>query len=574
MRGGRRGSGPWAVAAWTLAIALPLAFLALFFLWPVVSLIATGFVADGRLDLSGIPEVFGSARTWHVIRQTLAQASLATVLSVALGVPAAFVLYRLDFPGRTVLQGLMTIPFVLPTVVVGVAFSAVLGPGGPLAALGLERSLTAVIVALAFFNVTVVARTVGTFWARLDESASQAAQVMGASPVRAWLTVTLPALGPALASAAALVFLFCSTSFGIVLILGGREFANVETEIYRMTVQFLDLRGAAVLSLAQFALVAAVLVVSARLRSAGERAVQLLPDGRSLRRPTLRDVPVLAVFAATIVLLHAAPILTLAARSLRDSSGEWSVANYVALVQPPQEFPLSGSVLSAIWLSCRIAFVAALIAMVLGILIALVLSRRPASATARRGQSLFDALVMLPLGVSAVTLGFGLLLTMHRPLGIGLDLRTSAALIPIAQALVALPLVVRILLPVLRGIDPYLRFAATTLGASPLVVLRTIDLPLLGRSAGLALGFAFAASLGEFGATSFLVRPGEQTLPVAVAELISHQAPGAYGAGLAGAVVLGMVTAGAMLIAERLRIDRSALGSRASGSWAGSRAEW
>nr|WP_237464839.1 iron ABC transporter permease [Leucobacter luti] len=546
----------------------------LFFVWPVVSLIATGFVTDGRVDLSGVPEVFGAARTWRVIGQTLAQASLATIVSVALGVPAAYVLYRLDFPGRALLQGLMTVPFVLPTVVVGVAFSALLGPGGPLAALELERSLLAVVVALAFFNVTVVARTVGSFWARLDESGNRAAQVLGASPVRAWLTVTLPALGPALASAAALVFLFCSTSFGIVLILGGREFANVETEIYRMTVQFLDLRGAAVLSLAQFALVGLVLVVSSRLRDAGERAVQLLPDGQRSRRPALRDVPLLIVFAATILLLHAAPILTLVLRSLRTGAGDWTLGNYAALVRPPPEFPVQGSVLSAIWLSCRIAFVAALIAMVLGGLIALVLSRRPASPAARRGQRLFDGVVMLPLGVSAVTLGFGLLLTMHRPLGIGLDLRTSAALIPIAQALVALPLVVRVLLPVLRGIDPALRFAATTLGAGPGAVLRTIDLPLLGRSAGLALGFAFAASLGEFGATSFLVRPGEQTLPVVVAELIGHQTPGAYGAGLAGAVVLGMVTAAAMLGAERLRLDRSAGGSRASGSWAGSRVEF
>lgn len=573
MRRSRRAGGPWAVAAWTLAVALPLAFLALFFLWPVVSLVATGFVADGRLDLGGFAEVFGSPRTWRVIGQTLAQAGLATLVSVGLGVPAAFVLYRLDFPGRTILQGLMTVPFVLPTVVVGVAFSALLGPGGPLEFLGLERSMPTIVAALAFFNVTVVARTVGSFWSRLDESGSQAAQVLGASRVRAWLTVTLPALGPALASAGALVFLFCSTSFGIVLILGGREYANVETEIYRLTVQFLDLRGAAVLSLAQFALVGAVLIVSARLRRSGERAVQLLPEGNHARRPGLRDIPVIALFAATILLLHLLPVLTLLARSLRGPTGEWSLRNYAALITPPAELPLSGSVLNAIWLSCRVAVVAAVIAMVLGTLIAFVLSRRPTSRAARRGQSLFDGLVMLPLGVSAVTLGFGLLLTMHRPLGIGLDLRTSAALIPIAQALVALPLVVRVLLPVLRGIDPALRFAATTLGADAWAVLRTVDLPLLGRSLGLALGFAFASSLGEFGATSFLVRPGEQTLPVAVAELIGHQAPGAYGAGLAGAVVLGTVTAGAMLIFERLRTDRSARGSRGGGQWASSGAE-
>ncbi|MFT4232383.1 MAG: iron ABC transporter permease [Leucobacter sp.] len=556
------GSGPWGVAAWTLAAAIPLAFLAIFFLWPVASLVATGFADDGRLDLGGIPEVFGSARTWRVIGQTIAQAGLATLLSVALGIPAAHVLYRLDFPGRALLRGLLTVPFVLPTVVVGVAFSALIGPGGPLGRLGIEHSLLVIVAALAFFNVTVVARTVGSFWARLDDSAEAAARVLGANRFRAWTAITLPALAPAIASAASLVFLFSSTSFGIVLILGGRAFSNVETEIYRLTVQFLDLRGAAVLSLAQFAIVGIALTVSARLRGAGERAVQLREDGDRARRPGRGDLPALLVFAATVLLLHLAPFLALVLRSLRDRDGGWTLANYAALVHPPDDLPLDAPVLLAIWLSLRIALVAAVIAMVLGALIALVLSRRPASPTLRRGIVLLDGFVMLPLGVSAVTLGFGLLLTMHRPLGLGFDLRTSAALIPIAQALVALPLVVRTLLPVLRGIDQELRFAAAALGAGPLAVLLRIDLPMLGRSTGLALGFAFATSLGEFGATSFLVRPGAQTLPVAVAELIGHQAPGSYGAGLAAAVVLAALTAGVMLGAERLRPQH--LGTRGS----------
>ena len=543
-------------AGWTLAVLLPLGFIALFFLWPVVALIATGFVDDGGFDPSAIPEVFGSDRTWQVIGQTVLQAGCATALSLVLGLPAAYVLYRLEFPGRALLRGFLTIPFVLPTVVVGVAFTALLGAGGPLESLGLDRTFAGVVAALAFFNVTVVARTVGSFWARLDDRSVMAARVLGAGPVRAWCSVTLPALRPAIASAGALVFLFSSTSFGVVLILGGREFANVETEIYRLTVQFLDLRSAAVLSLAQFAIVGAALGVSARLRASGERAVELREESRRAARPGLGDLPVCLVFGATVLLLHVLPIATLVSRSLRAPDGTVTLAHYAALFDPASALPIDGTVVGAIWLSLRISAVAAALAMLLGMLIALVLSRRPRAVVLRRGMHLFDGLVMLPLGVSAVTLGFGLLLTMHRPLGIGFDLRTSIVLIPIAQALVALPLVVRTLLPVLRGIDHRLRFAAASLGAGPLAVLRTIDLPMLGRSAGLALGFAFAVSLGEFGATSFLVRPGEQTLPVVVAELIGHQATGSYGAGLAGAVLLGALTAGVMLVADRLRTDQ------------------
>ena len=172
--------------------------------------------------------------------------------------------------------------------------------------------------------------------------------------------------------------------------------------------------------------------------------------------------------------------------------------------------------------SWRVAVDATLLAMLLGCLVALVVSRRGRSRAERRGLGLLDAVFMLPLGVSAVTLGFGFLITLDRP---PLDLRTSPVLVPIAQAMVALPLVVRTISPVLRSIEPRQRQAAASLGASPLRVLRTVDLPVVWRPLLAATGFAFAVSLGEFGATSFLARPEQPTLPVVIYQLISR--PGA-----------------------------------------------
>ena len=101
---------------------------------------------------------------------------------------------------------------------------------------------------------------------------------------------------------------------------------------------------------------------------------------------------------------------------------------------------------------------------------------------------------MLPLGVSAVTLGFGLLITLDEP---PLDLRDSALLVPVAQALVALPLVVRTLVPVLAGIDDRQRQAAASLGAGPLRSVLTVDLPVLWKPLLAGAGFAFAASAGR-----------------------------------------------------------------------------
>lgn len=552
----------WSTRAfWVLAVTLPVGFLGIFFLWPVFSLLAVGVSGEfggataGSPSLAGMFEILGESRTWRVLSQTLAQAVCGTLLSLLLGVPAAFVLYRLNFRARGLLRGLATVPFVLPTVVVGVAFTSLLGPGGPLNSLGLDQSFTAIVLALAFFNVTVVMRTVGGFWAGLDDRAEQAATMLGSSPARVFVSVTLPRLAPAIASAAALVFLFCSTSFGVVLLLGGREFGNLETEIYRLTVQYLDLRSAAVLSMLQFTIVAVVLFLSNRARHRRETAVGMQFATPRPVRLSAAHVPALASFVLTSLLLHAMPILTLVSQSLRDAEGSFTLANYMNLVSPPESTRLNGTVFEALGLSLAIASIATVLAMVLGLCVSLVASRRPRSRRAQRAIEAFDHLAMLPLGVSAVTVGFGLLLTMHQPLGIGVDLRTSVVLLPIAQALVALPLVVRSLLPVLRALDQGQREAAAMLGASQLRVIATIDLRVLARPLGLAFGFAFATSLGEFGASAFLVRPGEQTLPVVIAQLIGQQGAENYGMALAAAVVLGLLTASVMLLAERWRTD-------------------
>ena len=208
------------------------------------------------------------------------------------------------------------------------------------------------------------------------------------------------------------------------------------------------------------------------------------------------------------------------------------------------------SVWAAAQNSLRIAVDATLLALVVGITLSLVLSRRPRRPFARRAIGALDSAVMLPLGVSAVTVGFGFLIALDRPL---LDLRSSLVLIPIAQAMVAIPLVVRTILPVLRAIDPRLRQAAAVLGAAPGRVLATVDLPLALRSIGLAAGFAFAVSLGEFGATSFLARPDRPTLPVVIFRLLGRPGEGNYEMAVAASVVLAVVVGVVMTTAERLR---------------------
>ncbi len=160
-------------------------------------------------------------------------------------------------------------PFVLPTVVVGVAFRQLLAARAARSASSASTGRAAAIVAgLVFFNVAVVVRAVGATWESLDPRPAEAAAALGASPRQVFCTVTLPALRPAIVSAASVVFLFCATAFGIVLTLGGLRYATVETEIYLLTTNLLDLQAAAALSVLQLV----VVVGAARRHRAAARA--------------------------------------------------------------------------------------------------------------------------------------------------------------------------------------------------------------------------------------------------------------------------------------------------------------
>lgn len=548
-RGQRPRPGP--ALALTLAAAVPLAFLGVFFAWPVASILARGVLVGGTLDLSGFAEVFADDRIWRIIGQTLAQSVVGTTLAVLLGLPGAYVLYRRRFPGRTAARALVTVPFVLPTLVVGVAFRSLLVEGGLLDFLDADGTFAAVVAALVFFNYAVVVRTVGAMWAHLDPRAEQAARALGATPWQAFRAVTLPALTPAIASAASLVFLFCATAFGTVLVLGGPAYGTIETEIWIQTTQFLDLRTAAVLSIVQLVVVTGSLAVSAWSRRRRETALAMQPEvetDRPLRRP---DLPAALATSVVVVGLLVTPLASLLVGSLRTPGG-WGLDNFANLATTGSRDALEVPVWDAALNSLRIAVDATWIAMLVGVLICIVLSRRPRRPAGRRALSAFDAVFMLPLGVSAVTVGFGFLITLNHP---PLDLRTSVVLVPVAQAVVAVPLVIRTLLPVLRSIDQRLRDAATVLGASPGRVFSAVDLPVLGRSLGLAVGFAFAVSLGEFGATSFLARPDRPTLPVVIFDLLGHPGADNLGMALAASVVLSLLTTLVIGLAERLRVQ-------------------
>ena len=117
---------------------------------------------------------------------------------------------------------------------------------------------------------------------------------------------------------------------------------------------------------------------------------------------------------------------------------------------------------------------------------------------------------------------------------------------------------VRIVLPVVRQIPRGLQSVASTLGATPLQTWLTVDRPLISRAIGASAAIAFAISIGEFGATSFLTRRSSETLPVTISRLLSRPGDALRAQAYALCVIIVVISMIAIFLIDMLRPSRKA----------------
>jgi thiamine transport system permease protein len=560
----RRAGASWRRGAVGLIYLLPVAFLGLFFFYPLARILILSLAPDQALPWAGPPDLppfrrlFSDPYTARLLAFTTGQALLSTLLTLLVGMPAAYVFAHYDFRGKSLLRALTTIPFVMPTMVVASAFTALLGPRGHLntalmsllsleaAPFRLQQTLALVLIAHVFYNATVIVRMVGGFWANLNPRLEEAARVLGAGRWRSFREVTLPLLLPAIIAASLLVFLFCFTSFGVILVLGGPGLATIEVEIYYQAISLFNLPLAAALSIVQMVLTFGIMALYTHMQSRAAVPLDFRPAGGSRRRPTSWGGH-LAAWSSVggLMILLLSPLLALLDRSF-SLGGGYSLRYYQALFTNPAQSYFYVAPVVAIGNSLIVAAGTVLLSLSIGLISAYLLT-----GPSRPWRSLLDPLFMLPLGTSAVTLGLGYIVALGQP---PLNLRASPLLLPLAHTLVALPFVVRSLLPALRGMNPRWREAARVLGASPGRVIREIDLPIVGRALLVGAVFAFTVSVGEFGATLLIARPAFPTMPVVIYRLLGAQGILNQGQGLAMSSLLMAVCAASLVLIERFRI--------------------
>ncbi len=543
---------------WWIAGSVPLVFLLLFYFYPLAAILRLSLVPGDIPGGGSLRVIFADTYILRVLRFSAWQAFLSTALTLALGLPAAYVFARRRWRGKTLVRALATVPFVLPTVVVAAAFGALLGPTGlvnttlqgmfGLASppLRLQGTLALILIAHVFYNFTVVLRIVGGMWSNLPPSLEEAAAVLGANRVRVFREVTLPLLMPAIGAAALLIFIFTFTAFGTILILGGARFATIEVEIYRQTLELFNLPVAAALALLQIVVSLALTALYTRLQERTTIPLDLRPQ-RSVEQPftNWRQRAFAFLVIGLMLVLLVAPLLALVVRSVA-LGGEWSLQFYRLLSENRRNSYFFVPPSTAIRNSVMFAAISTVFALAIGVPATYLLI-----VPRRRLRLLLDPLFMLPLGTSAVTLGFGYLIALDKP---PLNLRASPLLVPIAHTLIAFPFVVRALLPVLKGINPRLREAAAMLGASPARVRWEVDAPIVARAVMIGAVFAFTISLGEFGATLLINRPEYPTMPVVIYRFLGQPGIANYGQALAMSTLLMLVTAVGFIAIERLRV--------------------
>ncbi|MBF0572200.1 MAG: iron ABC transporter permease [Desulfamplus sp.] len=587
---------------------IPFLFLMLFYFYPLAGIFIRSFFDQNNFTLQGILsfnllnflKIFKSSRILSIIWFTFWQASLSTILTLIVALPCSYVMGTFEFKGKKLIMTLATLPFVLPTIVVAASFQIIPSLIQDMALLLLnsqvvnlllgdilknslldnqflnvfknEYPIVMIFFAHVFYNFSVVLRITSSFWSSFSKDMKEAASILGASSFQIFFKVTLPLLRPAIFASAMLVFIFCFSSFGVVLILGGPSFSTIEVEIYRQAAHLFNLPVASTLSLSQILFTFGMMLLYTRMQ---KKIAMFTPESEkfSLKKPCSAIEKLLVSLSILfILLLCGLPMVALLLKSIYYK-GTLSLIFYRELFLNSSGSIFYVSPVVAISNSLIFASITLIMALIVGGCAAILIkqcsykdqnlgininSRINRKLTIKKYISslqilfgkMLEPIFMLPLSTSAVTLGFGMIITLDKP---PLNLRTSLFLIPIIHTLVAFPFVVRAVLPALKSIPLSLKEAASIMGASPFRVWLHIELPIIARALSIGAVFAFTVSLGEFGAALFAARPEFTTMPITIYKLLGQPGIMNYGQAMAMSSILMLVTSIGFIFIESIR---------------------
>lgn len=518
-----------------ITLLFPLFFLGVFFYYPLLSILKEGLTdTDGRLTLIKVANIITDLYYLKIILFTIEQALISTAASVLLGLPGAYLISNYEFRGKSIIRAVTTVPFVLPSIIVVLGFVIFFGNNGLLnrslmSILNLEEpplrilySMKAIILAHTFYNFPIAIRLISAVWSRVNPNIEKAARSLGARGLRLFSWVILPQILPGVLAGAALIFIFCFTSFAIILVLGGGpQFSTIEVEIYRLAKVSIDLKGASALAVWEAILTLIFMFIYTRLqqRASFAEKVQLRferpPLSHLVRTPygPLVIIYIILTFAIIIAPMLAAIHYSFLRRASHAARLSYTFRWYGMLITGVQDSAIAVSYLSVIKNSLFFGLMTILFSLPIGTLIAYLTTRKE-----RIVGSLLESAVMLPLGISSIILGLGYIRAYQN---LPWDPTGKWYAIAFAHTVIAYPFVIRSTTAVFRKINPRLINAAMSLGANRWRTFLRIEFPMIKSGIIAGATFAFAISIGEINATLMLYNPNYTTIPIAIYRLIS-----------------------------------------------------
>ena len=494
--------------------AIPaLMLLVLLFLLPLSFSFHRSF-SDGFGSLLGI---FRDGYTYRLLSFTLKQSLLSAFISVLAAIPFAAFISTYSFPGRKAILTLASLSFTLPAILVVLGFVIWYGNNGILnralmqilsmdePPLRILYSFSAVILAHVYLNFPVALSLLTASWTSMPDAEEKASYLMGSGHLRTFFRITLPKLRGSLIAAFMLIFLFCFSSFTIVMVLGGKpEFSTLESEIYRRLHTEGNVNGAASISVFVIIVNSVMLIAT----SGARRSTRKSRKERELKRA--RGMRLLQAFLISLIILLflLPPLLAIAYRSFYTKEGTFTLSAWKSVFRGGKG--LLGSAPKAILSSFLIAIVSAFVSVML--------AERLSLYSAKSGSHLVPFLATLPMATGSVTLGMGFLLVssfIHSS-----SSAVSYMLVIAAHLIITIPFAVRTILPGARSISDSIALSSLTLGASMKKTIRKAERPLLSPYIRKAFAFSFAISLGEVNATLTLSEGSVSTIPVLMYRMI------------------------------------------------------
>jgi thiamine transport system permease protein len=468
--------------------------------------------------LSAVQFVWPDASVWRVMRFTIMQAALSTVLSVVPGMFAARALVSSRFVGKRLLMALLGVPQAMPAIVAVLAITGLFGANGAFGGLFSLYGLGGILIAHVFFNLPLAMRLFVQAYGAIPEESLRLGQQLALSPLTHFKFVEWPQLRATFFNAVFLIFMLCAASFVIVLTLGGGPQATtLEVAIYQALRLDFDLVRAVSLAGLQLALSIALLV-ALRKFAAVENSLPTLRLGRTIALPSS---PLATGLGWTLLAAATLLVVPILARIVVNGAGG---------------FQLSSALIAATFTSFAIGAVAAAIALTLAYGLALMRHHGLTSGIAAAGLVVPPAL--LATGWFILTLPFA-----PGP-------ATLAVMIIVLNALVSLPFAFGVLAPAMARHRAQSNQLTQSLNISGWNRFRIIDWPALRSTFAQAALIAFVMSLGDLAALLLLGNQGIMTLPGLIhAQMGRYQFDAAAGTALWLALLCLVITG----LAERMR---------------------